>query len=198
MLGGLAEDGEERSPVLAVAAAALIGIFLLLQAAFGSWRVALLAFASIPLALAGGVIAVVIAGGELNLGSAAGLVVVAGLAVRGCVLLIRRYQQRQRDGETFGAELVTGGTRDRLVPALTTALASAAVLIPFAVRGGSAGSEIVGPMAVVLLGGLVTTMLVNLVVLPAAYLRFGSVADEGIAAEDLFVSLPDIDTVGER
>ena len=66
-----------------------------------------------------------------------------------------------------------------------------------ATRGGAVGSEIVGPMAVVLLGGLVTTTLVNLVVLPALYLRFGSVADED-AAEDLFIVLPDVDTVGER
>ena len=197
VLGGSAEGGATRTPLLAVAAAALIGVFLLLQAASASWRVAILVFAAVPAALSGGVIAAAITGGDITLGSAAGLIAVAGLAVRGSILLVRQYQQRQRDGEAFGTELVIGGTRDRLVPTLTTALASAAVLIPFAVRGGSVGSEIVGPMAVVLLGGLVTTTLVNLVVLPALYLRFGSVADED-AAEDLFVVLPDVDTVGER
>jgi Cu/Ag efflux pump CusA len=198
LLGGAAEDGATRTPALAVAAAALLGVFLLLQAASSSWRVAILLLAALPAALAGGVIAAVIMGGEITLGSAAGLIAVAGLAVRGSILLVRQYQQRRRDGEPFGAELVTGGTRDRLVPTVTTALASAAVLLPFAVRGGSVGSEIVGPMAIVMLGGLVTTTLVNLVVLPALYLRFGSVADEDVAAEDLFAGLPDVDTVGER
>ena len=195
VLGGFSEEASGSSGVLAVSVAALIGVFLLLQAAFTSWRVALLVFVALPLTLVGGAIAAVLTGGDITLGSAAGLVAVLGLAARGSVLLVRHYQQRQRDGETFGAELVTNGTRDRLVPILTTAVASIAVLIPFAASRGSAGFEIVGPMAVVLLGGSITATLVTLVVIPAMYLRFGFVAEDEAAGEDLLVSIPDVDTV---
>jgi len=195
VLGGFEEDAAARSRVIAVAVAALIAVFLLLQAAFASWRLALLAFLALPMALAGGAVAALFDGGEITLGSVAGFVAVLGLAVRIVVVLIRHYQQLQRGGESFGAELVVRGTRDRLVPIVTTVLASAAALIPFVVSGGSAGFEIVGPMSVVILGGLVTTTLLILVVVPAFYLRFGEIAELDTSAEDLFVKVPDVDTV---
>jgi CzcA family heavy metal efflux pump len=195
VLGGFEEDAAARSRVIAIAVAALIGIFLLLQAAFASWRLALLAFLALPMALAGGAVAMLLDGGDVTLGSVAGFVAVLGLAVRAVVVLIRHYQELQREGESFGADLVIQGTRERLLPILTTALASAVVLIPFVVSGGSAGFEIVGPMSGVILGGLVTTTLLTLVVIPAVYLRFGYVAELDASAEDLFVKMPDVDTV---
>jgi Cu/Ag efflux pump CusA len=196
VLGGFQEEAAARSRVIAIAVAGLIVIFLLLQAAFGSWRLAVVAFVALPAALAGGVLAALFAGGDVTLGSAAGLVAVLGFAARGMVALVRQYQRLQRDGEEFGQDLVVRGTRERLVPTLTSALASAAALIPFAVSGGSAGLEIVGPMSGVILGGLVTATLVNLVAIPAAYLRYGHVAERDAAEEDLFVvKVPDIDTV---
>ncbi|MGH2630196.1 MAG: efflux RND transporter permease subunit, partial [Actinomycetota bacterium] len=195
VLGGFEEDAAARSRVIAIAVAALIGIFLLLQAAFASWRLALLAFLALPMALAGGAVAVLLDGGDVTLGSVAGFVAVLGLAVRGVVVLIRHYQELQREGESFGADLVIQGTRERLLPILTTALASAVVFIPFVVSGGSAGFEIVGPMSAVILGGLVTTTLLSLVVIPAVYLRFGYVTELDTSADDLFVKMPDVDTV---
>ncbi|HET9311967.1 MAG TPA: efflux RND transporter permease subunit [Actinomycetota bacterium] len=195
VLGGFEEDAAARSRVIAVAVAALIAIFLLLQAAFASWRLALLAFLVLPMALAGGAVAALIDGGEITLGSVAGFVAVLGLATRIVVVLMRHYQQLQREGDEFGADLVMRGTRGRLVPILTTVLASAAALIPFVVSGGSAGFEIVGPMATVILGGLVTTALLSLVVVPALYLRFGEIAELDTSAEDLLVKVPDVDTV---
>ena len=195
VLGDFAEDGAARSRVIAVAVAALIGIFLLLQAAFASWRLAILALLALPMALSGGVLAALITGGDITLGSVAGLVAVLGLAVRGVVVLIRHLLGLQRDGVEFGPDLVVGGTKDRLTPILMSALASAVVFIPFAVSGGSAGFEVVGPLAVVVLGGLVTTTLMNLMVVPAMYLRFGRVAEPDTSAEDLFVKVPEIDTV---
>jgi Cu/Ag efflux pump CusA len=195
VLGGFQEDAAARSRVIAVAVAVLIGIFLLLQAAFSSWRLALIAFLALPMALTGGALAALIDGGEITLGSVAGFVAVLGLSARIVVVLMRHYQQLQREGEPFGAELVIRGTRDRLVPILTTVIASAAVLIPFVVNAGSAGFELVGPMSIVILGGLVTTTLLGLVVLPAIYLRFGEVAEFDTSAEDLFVKIPDVDTV---
>jgi Cu/Ag efflux pump CusA len=194
VLGDFAEDGAARSRVIGVSVATLIAVFLLLQAAFASWRLAALALVALPMALVGGVLAALLTGGDITLGSVAGLVVVLGLAVRGVVVLIRHYQRLQREGEEFGPSLVVQGTKNRLTPILTSALASAVVLIPFAVSGG-AGFEIVGPMVVVVLGGLVTWTLMNLVVVPAMYLRFGRVAEPDTLAEDLFVKVPEIDTV---
>lgn len=196
VLGEFAEQGEARSRVLSVVVAGLIVIFLLLQAAFSSWRLAILAFATLPMALAGGALAAVIAGGDITLGSVAGFVAVLGLAVRGVIVLIKHYQRLLRDGEAFGADLVIRGTGDRSARILTAAIGAAVVFIPFAVNGASAGFEIVGPMAVVILGGLVTSTLLNLVVIPAFYLRFGFVAQPDTSAEDLFASIPDVDTVG--
>jgi Cu/Ag efflux pump CusA len=195
VLGGFEEDAAARTRVIAVAVAALIGIFLLFQAAYASWRLALLSLLTLPMALAGGVLAALIDGADVTLGSVAGFVCVLALAVRGLVVLIRHFQQLQRAGAEFGTDLVLRGTRDRLVPILTTAFASAVLLIPFAVSGGSAGFEIVGPMSIVILGGLVTSTLLNLVVVPAVYLRLGYVAEPDTSAEDLFVKIPDVDTV---
>jgi Cu/Ag efflux pump CusA len=195
VLGGFEEQAAARSRVIAVAVAVLIGVFLLFQAAFASWRLAVLAFVTLPVALVGGVLAALIAGADISLGSVAGFVAVVGLTTRFSVVLIRRYQQLQREGQAFGADLVTRGTRERIVAILMSALGSAAAFIPFAVSAGSAGFEIVGPMSVVILGGLVTSTLVNLVVIPAAYLRFGFVAKPDTSAEELFVEIPDVDTV---
>jgi Cu/Ag efflux pump CusA len=197
VLGGYAEEGATRSGVMAVAVAALIAVFLLLQAAFASWRLAALAFLALPMALAGAVLAALITGGDVTLGTVAGFVAVFGFAVRGVVILIRHYERLRRDGEAFGSDLVIRGTRDRLVPVLVTAIASAVVFIPFAVSAGAAGFEIVGPMAAVILGGLVTSTLLTLVVVPAIYLRFGFVEELDTSAEELFVRMPDVDTVGE-
>jgi len=197
VLGGYAEEGATRSGVMAVAVAALIAVFLLLQAAFASWRLAALAFLALPMALAGAVLAALITGGDVTLGTVAGFVAVFGFAVRGVVILIRHYERLRNDGEPFGSDLVIRGTRDRLVPLLVTAIASAVVFIPFAVSAGAAGFEIVGPMAAVILGGLVTSTLLTLVVVPAIYLRFGFVEELDTSAEELFVRMPDVDTVGE-
>ena len=196
ILGGFEEQAAARSRVIAVVVAGLIAIFLLLQAAFASWRLAILSFLTLPMALGGAALAAVATGGEITLGSVAGFVAVLAIAVRGVVVLVRHYQRLQADGGDFGADLVATATRDRVAPILTTALGAAVVFIPFAVSRGSAGFEVVGPMSVVILGGLITSTLLTLVVLPATYLRFGFVAEPDRSAEDLIVKIPDVDTVG--
>jgi Cu/Ag efflux pump CusA len=179
-----------------VAVAIALGIFLLLQAAFNSWRLAILAFVALPMALAGGLLAVVLTGGELSIGSAAGLLGVFALAVRGTVALIRHYQHlERREGRPFGRDLVHRGTRDRLAPMLITTFAAAVVFVPFLFAGDAAGLEIVQPMAVVILGGVVTSTLLNLVVVPALYLRYGFVLKPDTSAEELFVVIPEVETV---
>jgi CzcA family heavy metal efflux pump len=160
--------------MLAFLVAALIAAVLLLQAAFQSWRLALLAFAALPVALVGGLVAALIDGAELSLGSLAGLLALFALAVRGGVVLIRRLEALgAEDGQPSGAALVERGARERLGPVLATTCAVAVLALPFAVMGSTAGLEIVHPMAVALLGGLVTSTFLTLFVLPALYLRFG-------------------------
>ena len=167
--------GEEigSRQMIAFALAAAIAAFLLLQAAFGSWGLAALAFLTLPLALVGGVLAALIAGAELSLGSFIGLLALLGLAVRTSVLLIRRFQDLEREGEGFGPALVARAAGERLAPILTSAAATTAVMLPFVVAGTQPGLEIVHPMSVVILGGLVSATLLGLFVLPALYLRFG-------------------------
>lgn len=201
LLGGFAEQQAARTRALTVALAAAIGIFLLLQAAFASWRLAILLFVTLPLALVGGVLAALVDGGEITLGSVAGFVAVLGIAARNGILLIRSYQRLERhEGQPFGLELVVRGTQERLGPTLLTALASAVVLAPVVLAGGAVGSEIVRPLAVVVLGGLVTSTLLNLVALPAAYLRYGQGGepDAWREDEDLLATISDMDAFEDR
>jgi len=196
VLGGYAEEQAARSRVLAVAVAAALAIFLLLQAAFGSWRLAVLAFLMLPVALSGGVMAALVTDGTVTLGVAAGLIAVLGLVTRSLVVLIRHYQQIQRrDGRAFDDELVIEGTRDRLIPILTTTIGTMMLLLPFAVMRGGGGFEMVGPMAIVIIGGLVTSALVTLVAVPALYRRFGLVVERESSDLDELVRVPDVDPV---
>ena len=161
--------------VVGLGLVALIAIFLLFQAVFRSWRLAGLAFLTLPVALAGGVLAALIDGATLSLGSLIAFLALLGIAARNGVMLIDRFQRLRIDeAQAFGAELVQGGARDRLAPTLTVAVATAAAVLPFVIMGNVAGLEIVNPMAIVILGGLVTSTLLSLFLLPALYLRFGA------------------------
>jgi CzcA family heavy metal efflux pump len=167
------EIGGARIAVLALAV--LIGIFLLLQAGLRSWRLATLAFLTLPVALVGGVLAALVTGATLSLGSLIGFLALLALAARNGLLLVGHFQRRQREhGETFGSELVERGAGDRFGPVATTAAALALLLLPFVIMGSSPGLEILHPMAVVILGGLITSTLLTLFVLPTLYLRFGT------------------------
>ena len=192
VLGGFEERQADRTRLLAVAVAAALAIFLLLQAAFASWRLAVLSFLALPLALVGGVAAVLLTGGTLTLGSIAGLVGVLGLAARGVLLLIRHYRRLERtEGVPFGSELVLRGTRDVLAPTLMAALAVVVVLAPIVVVGSVPGFELLHPMAVTVLGGLVTVVLVTMFVVPVLYLRFGSVSDQDAWTDELLSPAPE-------
>jgi Cu/Ag efflux pump CusA len=171
--------------MIAFAIAAAIAAFLLLQAAFRSWRLAVLAFLTLPVALVGGVVAALIDGAELSLGSLIAFLALFGLAARTGVVLIRHFQDLEHEDEGFGPELVERGARERLAPILTSAAATALVMLPFVIAGTMPGLEIVHPMAVVILGGLVTATLLSLFVLPALYLRFGGRAPTLSPEEEL-------------
>ncbi|MGH2688549.1 MAG: efflux RND transporter permease subunit, partial [Actinomycetota bacterium] len=195
LLGTYLEANAARAPVFWGTVAAAAAIFLLLQAAFSSWRLASLVFLTMPMALAGGLLATLFAGGTVTLGTVVGLVAVLGLAARNALVLIRRYQDLQwKEGRPFGTDLVVEGTRDRIVPMLTSGVAAGLLQVPFVVAGGAAGFELIRPMAVAVLGGLAGVTLYSLVVVPALYLRFGSVRQPDTAAEELpVITIPDLD-----
>ncbi len=178
VLGDYSQGRADRNTTWAMTAVAVIGVFLLLQAGFGSWKLATAFFLALPLALVGGVLTALLGGGVLSLGALVGFLAVYGLAVRNGILLIKHYQQLQRQGEPFGLDLVMRGTRERLAPIVMTALLTAATMLPFVLLGSVAGLEVVRPMAIVILGGLVTSTLLSLVLLPALYLQFGNGAGQ--------------------
>ena len=180
LIGEYAELQAARQKLLIASVLAALGIFLLLQVCFGSWRLATLAFLTLPSALVGGVLAAFFSIGVISLGALVGFLTVFGIAARNSILLIDHCQHLERyEGETFGPGLVLRGARERLAPILMTAITTAAALFPLAVAGEIPGHEIEYPMAVVILGGLVTSTLLNLFVVPSLYLRFGA----GVAPE---------------
>jgi CzcA family heavy metal efflux pump len=174
LLGEYAERQAAQQRLVSFSIAAIIGIFLLLQACFNSWRLATISFVALILALVGGVIASVIDGGVISIGSLVGFLTVLGLSARGGIMLFSHFQHLEHcEGQAFGLELIVRGARERLAPIVTTALTTGLVLLPFVVAGSAAGYEIEHPMAVVILGGLITATWINLFVLPALYLQFG-------------------------
>jgi Cu/Ag efflux pump CusA len=174
VLGESAEREAAQGRLRLYGLAAAIAIFVLLQIAFGSWRLATLFFLTLPLALVGGALAAFAGGGTISLGSLVGFLTVFGIAARNGILLINHYQHLERhEGERFGPSLVLRGARERLSPILMTALATGLALVPLAIAGDIPGHEIEHPMAIVILGGLVTSTFGNLFVVPALYLRFG-------------------------
>jgi Cu/Ag efflux pump CusA len=160
---------------------AAVGIFLLLQASSANWRLALAVFVTLPIALAGGVLAAFLINGSVSVVSLFGLLAVLGISVRNCVLLIRHYHSLEKRGEAFGLGLIMRGSRERLAPMTMTALTTGLTLLPFALFGNIPGHEMVYPMAIIIIGGLVTSTLLNMFLLPALYLRFGASREPDLA-----------------
>ncbi|HJQ73133.1 MAG TPA: efflux RND transporter permease subunit, partial [Actinomycetota bacterium] len=164
--------------VLAVALTAALAIFLLLQAAFTSWRLAILVLATIPIALVGGLVAAGVGGGTIGLGAFAGLLAVLGMTARSGIQMVRHYQHLElEEGETFGDELVLRGTVERLQPTVVPAIVTILALVPIIVAGDVAGLEIARPMAIVMIGGFLTSALLTLFVLPPLYRMHGFVTE---------------------
>jgi Cu/Ag efflux pump CusA len=161
---------------------AAVAIFFLLQATFGSWRLALLLFPLLPVALVGGVLLAVVARDRMSTVALMGLFAVVAIAVRGGLLQITNYQRLEREnGRACDRELVLLGSRQRFAPTVTSALATGLALVPLLAYGSVTGLEIIGPLDLVIVGGLVTATLLNLFVVPGMYLRF--VATSQIARE---------------
>src|SRR5512140_2511766 len=129
---------------------------------------------ALPSALVGGILAAYFTGGVVSLGSLVGFLTVFGIAARNKIMLINHYQHLERhEGEVFGPKLALRGAIERLSPILMTALATGLALVPLVLAGDIPGHEIEYPMAIVILGGMVTSTLLNLFVVPSLYLRFG-------------------------
>jgi len=166
----------QRLRLLAVVAFAVI--LGLLYGAFRRWRLALLAMFTLPMAVVGGLLAAWMTSATMTIGSFVGLFTVLGIAARNGILMISHCQHLEAvEGMTFGPELVIRAARERLAPILMTTLATALALVPLVVMGDVPGHEIEYPMAIVILGGLTTSTLLNLFVVPSLYLRFGRTKD---------------------
>ena len=175
LLGEYAERESAQRHMLGVAAAAVIGIFLLLQACFRSWRLAMIAFLAIPAALAGGVMGALAGGGVISLGSIIGFLAVLGIAARNGILLINRYRRLEgEEGVPVGFDLAVRGARERLIPILASSAAIIAALLPIVLLGRIPGLEIVQPMAIVIMGGLAASTLFTLFVMPALLVGSGA------------------------
>jgi Cu/Ag efflux pump CusA len=159
-----------------VVLASLVGILLLLQAAFGSWRVAAISMVILLVSMVGGVITAFAAGGIISIGSLAGFLAVFTIAVRNELSLVSRIRRLEEKRVPFGTSLVLRAARDRFAPTLMTALATGLIFGKLVLLGNRPGLELLQPMAVVVLGGLVTTTLCTLFVFPTAYLRMRSKA----------------------
>jgi Cu/Ag efflux pump CusA len=168
VLGEYAERRDAQRAMFGIAAAAALGILLLLQACFASWRLALIAFLALPAALAGAVLAAFVTGGAISLGSIVGLLAVLGIAARHSLLTIDHYRRLDARGDSL-----LGATAERLPPILASSVAIVAALAPMVVFGPIPGLEIVQPTAMVVIGGLVASVLFTLFVLPALYLILG-------------------------
>jgi len=185
LLGEYAERQAAQRRILIAGFVAVVGICFLLYTSFENWRLTILAALTLPQAVVGGVLAVFLIGGRvMSLGSLVGLLTILDNAVRNCIMLINHYQHlEEEEGETFGLQLVLRGSIERVTPMAMLGLAAGLALVPLLLAGNIPGNEIEYPMAIVILGGLLTSELLNLFVVPMLYLHFGKSRRERRALE---------------
>src|SRR4051794_22137970 len=191
LLGEAQERHAAQQSLLKYGGLAAIAVFLLLVLAFRSWRLAVLMFLALPVALVGGILAAYEGVGILSLGALVGLFTVMGIAARNGIMMISHFQHLERhEGEPFGPGLVIRGAKERLSPILMTAFATGLALLPLALTGEKPGQEIEHPMAIVIIGGLITSTLLNLFVIPPLYLKINgsgrrlTPGDDGLGLDD--------------
>jgi CzcA family heavy metal efflux pump len=174
MEGAAQEAASSQRELLIHSVLAGVAIMLLLSLVFRQAHHLLLVLANVPFALTGGLFCAFVTGGTLSIGSLVGFVTLFGISLRNSIMLISHYQHLvDEEGAAWSLETVVRGASERLIPILMTALVTALGLLPLAIKGGEAGSEIEHPMALVILGGLLSSTLLNLLILPAIALVFG-------------------------
>jgi Cu/Ag efflux pump CusA len=175
VLSGYTDPQAAMIRMMIFVVALAFAMFLLLESAFASWRLALVVLLTLPMGLAGGVLTTYLSGNALTLGSLVGFLAVFGITLRNSMILFNRYYQMEvNDGKAFEPSLILRGSLERLAPILMTAFAVGLALLPTLLMGAIPGLEMIRPMAVVVLGGLVTSSWLNLFVLPALYWRYGA------------------------
>jgi len=151
-----------------------VGIIVLLSIVTRNWRNLLLILANLPFALVGGALAVSLTGGLLSLGGMVGFVTLFGITLRNSILMVAHYEHLvEAEGMQWDLQTAIKGASDRLIPILMTSIVTGLGILPLAIGRDDPGREIQGPMAVVILGGLLTSMALNLLVLPTLALRYG-------------------------
>lgn len=175
VLGEYAALRESRQQLWTIGLLCLAAILVVVWMEFRSRRITVLVAASLPFALVGGVVAVAVTGGSLSLGSLVGFVTVVGISARNGIMLLSHYHHlRVHEAEPFSPRLIIRGAEERLVPILMTAASAGLALVPLIIAGNSPGHEIEHPMAIVILGGLVSSTALNLFLMPSLYARFGA------------------------
>ncbi len=173
-LGEYTAQKAATQKLLSLTVLMILAIVLIVYVDFKSYQYTLIFLASLPFALLGGVIGVFLSGGIISLGSIVGFIAVLGIAARNGILLISHYRYLMtNEGYKHGLELIKKGSKERLVPILMTALATSLALMPIILKGPISGYEIEYPLAVVVVTGLFTSTLLNLVLLPSIFLKFG-------------------------
>jgi Cu/Ag efflux pump CusA len=176
LLGEYRAQQESQRQMLLVGGIAFAGIVLLLYSEFRAWRHVMLVVLSLLFAAIGGVLGVWSGGGSLSLGSLVGFVTVVGIAVRNGIMMVSHFRHLEmEEGMGFGDALVIRGAEERLAPVLMTALTAALALLPLVIAGNRPGHEIEYPMALVIVGGLLTSTLMNLLLVPTIYRAVGQV-----------------------
>ena len=178
--GGQFESQQEASKLIGLLSIfALAGIFLVLYSHFKSSRIVFQIMLNVPLALIGSVIAVILTGGTFSIATLVGFITLTGIASRNGIMMISHYIHLiEQEGETFSAQMIVRGSLERLVPVLMTALVAALALIPLTLDAQASGKEILYPVATVILGGLISSTLLDMIVTPVVFYQFGEKALE--------------------
>jgi Cu/Ag efflux pump CusA len=172
--GSAQEESKARRDLMLHSLIAAVGIALLLWVVLGSGRNLALVATNLPFTLVGGVLALATTGMPLSIGATVGFVTLFGITLRNAIMMLSHYEHLvTREGATWNLDTAIRGASERLVPILMTSIVTAFGLLPLALAADSPGREIEGPMAIVILGGLATSTLLNLLVLPTLALRFG-------------------------
>jgi HME family heavy-metal exporter len=182
--GGQFESQQTASRLIAILSLfSFAGIFLVLYSHFNSWQIALQIMLNIPLALIGSVVAVMLTGGVFSIATLVGFITLTGIASRNGIMMLSHYIHLvEHEGETFGDKMIIRGSQERLVPVLMTALVAALALIPLTLDASAPGKEILYPVATVILGGLISSTLLDIIVTPVVFKRFGRKALENYLA----------------
>ena len=177
------KDATQRLGILSIFS--VIAIFFLLIKALGNWRAALQVMINIPLALIGAIMAMMLTGGVFSVATLVGFISLVGITSRNGIMMLSHYLHLMKEeGESFNKQMIIRGSLERLVPVLMTALTAGLSLIPLALASGQPGKEILQPLAVVVLGGILTSTILDQAVTPAIFYKFGKPLADKIFAQN--------------